>query len=263
MGVQADAVAPAQRRRLAQQFRRHREGRARRQHDLRHRAGPGIVVAADDALAILQDVVFVLDAGIGRQSALRLAERHRAARNGEADADLLRRRDLVVDGAAVAEHIGVIEHRRAARQGKFGAADQRGGAAGLGRARRPQFVVRLEPAEEIVVLRRRQRPRQRLVEMVMAIDQSRQDDVAFQIHDRVGGRGQRRGRTDIAKDAIHRVEPAIGQLAALLVHRDDERILHQQRRQLPILPGQSTDRPARSALMHRPFCCQSGGPVLV
>jgi hypothetical protein len=50
----------------AHQLRCHRERRARREHDPRHRIARRIVVLADDALAVAQDRPFVFDRLVGR-----------------------------------------------------------------------------------------------------------------------------------------------------------------------------------------------------
>jgi len=100
----------------------------------------------------------------------------------------------------------------------------------------------------------------------MGVDQSRQDDMTGEVHDRIGGAGQRRAGADLPDDAIDRVEPAVGKLAALVVHRDDECVLHQKRRHSVISPLRVVgvrDGIVWSASMHRPFCCQSKGRVLV
>ena len=58
----------------------------------------------------------------------------------------------------------------------------------------------------------------------MGVDQPRQHDMSGEVHDRVGRSGQRRAGPDAPDHAVDRIEPAVGDLAALVVHRDHERI---------------------------------------
>lgn len=102
-----------------------------------------------DADGIRKDRLLVLDAIVRRQTTLRLAARHAPARDGEADADLGRRVDLIVHLAAILEHVSVVEDRGAARACQLRAADQDRGAGILGRARRPDAVMHFEPGEEV------------------------------------------------------------------------------------------------------------------
>jgi len=57
---------------------------------------------------------FVLNHRVGRQAALRLTDRHRAARGVKAYADLARDLDLIIDTAAVGPQIRMIHRGRAA-----------------------------------------------------------------------------------------------------------------------------------------------------
>ena len=114
------------------------------------------MIALDHPLAVLEDEVLVLDAVVRRQPALGFAERHRAAAGMEAHAQLARRLDLAVDVVAVLEDVAVVEHRGAARLGELGQPDQRAGARAFGVGARPGAVERLQPGEEVVVLRARE-----------------------------------------------------------------------------------------------------------
>ena len=87
-----------------------------------------------------------------------------------------------------------------------------------------------EPAKQVVVLPRRQVSRQRLVEMVVTIDQAGQDDLALEVENRVGSGGKRRSRSDLLHDTVDGEQTGVGNLPALLIHRHDERVLHQQSR---------------------------------
>ena len=164
---------------------------------------------------------FILDAIVGRQAAFRLAERHAAARHREAHAELARGRDLVIDVAAVLEHIGMVKHRRAAGRRQLGAADQHRGARGLRRPARPDAIVRLEPGKQVGVLRRRQVARKHLVEMVVAVDEARKQDLPGRSRTEVRARRQLGGRSDLLDHAVTCEQAGIPQFAPLVVHRHD------------------------------------------
>ncbi len=96
MSMQMDAIFTRQFGGLLHQVAGDAEGRARRQDDLHERAGFGVMIFLDQPLGILQDGVFAVHNGIRRKSALGLAEGHRAARGLDAQSDLLRRGDLII-----------------------------------------------------------------------------------------------------------------------------------------------------------------------
>jgi hypothetical protein len=174
------------------------------------------------AIAVGQDEILVLDAVVGRQAALGFAQRHRSAAGMEAHAEIACRADLAVDAVAVLEQIAVVEHGGAARQREFGQADQRAGARGLGVDAGPRAIKRLQPGKEIVVLRARKVAGQGLVEVVVRVDEARQDDLAAEVEHRVGRRRQLRRRTDLPDDAVDRIEAGALQLAALAIHGDED-----------------------------------------
>ena len=180
------------------------------------------MILLDDAHQVLEDGLFRLDAIVRRQAAFRLAERHAAARDDEADAEVGRGGDLIVDLAAVLEDISVVEHRRAAGKRQLGATDEHRGARVLRRAARPDPVMRLEPREEVGVLTSRQVAGEHLIEMMVAVDQAGEEDVAAEVEDDIRGRGQFRGRPDLFDDAVAGKQPRPLQFTALSVHRDDD-----------------------------------------
>ena len=193
--------------------------------------GAGSWYCLDDADAVLEDRVFVLHAIVRRQAAFRLAERHAAARDREADAELGGSRDLIVDLAAVLEDIGVVEHRRAAGQGQLGAADQHRGARVFRRPAAPDAVMRLEPGKQVGVLPRRQVAGEDLVEVMVAVDQAGKQDVAREVEHDVGALRQLGGRPDLLDHAVAGEQPGVRQFAPLPVHRHEHvGILRQQRR---------------------------------
>ena len=81
---------------LLHQVRRHGKGRTGREHDLHHRAGSWVMILFDETLGIFEDGIFAIHNGIRRQSALGCAEGHRAARGVQAESDLVRGGNFVV-----------------------------------------------------------------------------------------------------------------------------------------------------------------------
>ena len=70
-------------------------------------------------------------------------------------------------------------------------------------------VERLQPGEEVVVLRAGKVARQRLVEMVVRVDEARQDDLAAEVDHRIGGCRQLLGRSDLLDDAVLGIEAGV------------------------------------------------------
>ena len=96
MSVQMHAVFTRQFGGLFHQVAGDAERRTGRKHDLHDRAGLGVVILFDETLGVFQDGVFAIHNGIGRKSALRFAEAHRAARGLDAESDLLGGGNLIV-----------------------------------------------------------------------------------------------------------------------------------------------------------------------
>ena len=88
VGVQPDAVARGQDAAVAHQALGDREGRAGGQRDLGHRPVAGLVIAADQPLAVGQDGVLALDHAAWRQPALVLAQAHAAAGGDQPHAEV-------------------------------------------------------------------------------------------------------------------------------------------------------------------------------
>ena len=172
---------------------RHRERRAGRERDLNHRVIAALMVPVDQPLAVGENGVFVLHHAVRRQSAVALRQVHRAAGEDRADAEPSGRSNLDVDGVFEAgrEHVVVIGRRGAAGQQQL---RHRGGHGKLQRLRgepRPDRIERLEPGKQLPVERRGQCPRQRLVEMMVCVDQARNDHMGAGVEHRSAGR---RGR---------------------------------------------------------------------
>ncbi len=230
MRVRMHAVTARERDALAHQVGRDGERRARRDDDARHRETAGVVMRLDRALRVGEDRGLVFDHGIGRQTALRAADRHRAARGVKAQADLARDFDLIVDAAAVGPQVGVIARRRATGEQQFGTCDGGRAAQGGGRQPRPDRIERDEPIEQLDVLRAGNRARQRLKEVVMGIHESRNDDAAARVDHAVGLARQLRGRPERFDRAVAHEDRCVAQHAVRIVEGlDVRRIANQQR----------------------------------
>ncbi len=220
MGVQPHAVRPGQHRALPHQVAGHAERRTRRQRHVYHAEALPLVIRLDRPPAVCQDRVLFLHAGVRRQPALRLAQAHAAARRREADAQLDRGLDFVVDLRAVRVHIQVIARRGAARQHQLGQPDLRRRVDRLRPHPRPDRVQRLEPVEQNGILR--DAAGQRLVQVMVRVHQARQHDHPGRVDDRIRGLGQL-GRWPRLLDCVVAHEQAApGDLAPLRIHRDQQ-----------------------------------------
>ena len=63
--------------------------------------------------------------------------------------------------------------------------------------------------------------RQRLVEMVVRVDEARQHDLAAEVDHRIGGCRQLGGRPDLLDDAVLGIEAGIAQFPSPAVHGDE------------------------------------------
>ena len=180
------------------------------------------MVGLDGPSRILQDKVLLLDDAIGRQPALAFPQAHRAPAGLEADADLLRGPNLVVNAVAALGGIDVevVGRGGAAGEHQLGQPHQRAGVDRLRGQPGPDGVERLEPLEQGGVLRSGHGPGQGLVEVVVGVDQPRQDDHPAGVNDPVGLGGQLGGRPDLLETSIARKQAAVGDaIVARFVHR--------------------------------------------
>ena len=93
---------------------------------------------------------------------------------------------------AAREDVVVVEHGRAARQRELGEPGARGGVLHLGVDPRPDRVERAQPGEEVGLLR--PRARERLVQVVVRVDEAGRDDRAAEVAHRASGRRLSAGR---------------------------------------------------------------------
>ncbi len=213
MGVQAHVELVGKIRGGAHQRGRHRERRARRQRNLHHRIRTALVMFCHDARAVGEDRVLVLHDAIRRQAAVALRQVHRAARQQHAHAKPFCDADLDVDGLFEPrrEDIMMIRRGGAAREQEFGHRNGDAELEPLRRQLRPHRIERLQPGKQLAVHRRGQRPRQRLIEMMMGVDEARQHDMLARIEHRdICGRRCSAGRHEFNDATIFNDDPAPG-----------------------------------------------------
>ena len=231
--MQADAlVRTRQRGGLAHEVARHREGRAGGECDPQHGVARGVVVLRDQPLAVAQDVCLLFHQLVGRQATLALADAHAAATRVKPHADVAQRADLVVQRAVVGEKVEVVARRGATREHQLGRRHLRADIDVLGGEPRPDRVERLQPLEQVAVLRGRHDARERLVEMMVSVDQPRQHGVpAAQVQHLVRRGGQRRRRADLLDDVVADKDRRITDFRPRSVHRDQRMdVFDEQRR---------------------------------
>jgi len=187
------------------------------------------VIGGDDPVRVLQDGGFLLDDGVGREPALRLSEAHRAAGGVEAEPDLGRRLDLVVEPGVVREEVGVVEGGGASREGQFGEAEPGRHREVLGGDAGPDRIEGAEPVEQADVLGAGNGAGERLGEVVVGVDEAGEHDVTGKVEHRVRRLRQLGRRTDLLDEAVNGVEAAAGDLPPLPVHgHERQRVLHEQ-----------------------------------
>ena len=189
VGVQAHVQLLGQFGALAHDFLSHREGRAGRQGDLDLRAIAALVVLADQALAVRQDYFALLHRLLRRQATIGFAQAHRTAGEHGAHAQLAHRLDLHVDGIlqAAREQVMVIGGGAAAGQQQLGQRHLAGQRQLLRREARPDRVERFQPGEQRLVDHRRPGAGEGLVEVMVGVDQARQQHVLAGIEGLLAG----------------------------------------------------------------------------
>ena len=125
--------------------------------------------------------------------------------------------------AAAREDVVVVEDGRAAGEHQLREPGARGRVLGLCVDTRPGRVELDEPFEERGLLRAG--ARERLVEVVVRVDEPRRDDGAGEVVPLVGLRLG--ARADLGHEAVLEQNPAVRVLGAGVVHRDDVRVREQ------------------------------------
>ena len=218
---------------IAHEFARHRERRTGGDSDPRHREAPGIMKSFDHAACIGQDGVFVFDQRVGRQAALADAYAHCAAGRVKAQAHFATGMDRVVEAHVVRKQIQMIARRRATRQHQLRHPDFRGYICCICRQTRPDGIQRVEPREQIGVLR--ERPRQRLKQVMMGVDEPWQHHVSTAIDHQVCGRCRHVGEAAYRDDGVVAdVDRGIAQFASHCVHRRQRMDVADEQRGHPV-----------------------------
>ena len=208
-----------QRRRIAHDVGGDAEGRARRNHHLSHRSGTAVVVGLDQPLCIGEDFGIGLDHRVGRKTSVTFAKRHRSSRGVETQTDFLCCFDFVVKTRIVWEQIQVIECGRASGQRKLSERQLGGNLDVFGCHPGPDRVQGAQPVEQSGVLRSRDRSGQRLVEVVVSVDETRQDKVSGKINNLVCRIGQVDGGANLLDEAVLDEHAAVGDFSPRIIHR--------------------------------------------
>ncbi len=164
------------------------ERRAGRQRHLQHRTFGLVVILADHPFAIGQNRIIVLHDGIWRQAAILFRQAHGPTRQGNPHTQLGGFLGLNVHRVfqTARKKILMVRHSGAAAHQQFRQRKPCGEAKGVRRhVARPDRVERLKPGKQFLVDRRRMGPRQRLEEMVVRVDETRQHDMTAGVEDTV------------------------------------------------------------------------------
>ena len=164
--------------------------------------GLAIVIGAQHPLAVLEDRLRILHDRVGLQAAVLLGNAHRSARDRHAHAELRRLLDLDVDRVPEVrgKEIVMIGRGRAAGQHQFDQRHPDRDAQGLGRHAVPDALHRNEPGNELLAEACGMGARQRLVEVMMRVDEPRQHDMARGVERRIGRNRRRLAAPDAFDD---------------------------------------------------------------
>ena len=177
------------------------------------------MIGLDGSSRVLEDEILILDHAIRREAPFALPQAHRAPAGVEADADLLRRPDLVVNAAVVGVDVEVVGRGGATGEHQFGQSHQRTGVDRLRGQPGPDGVESLEPLKQRGVLRSRHGAGQGLVEVVVSINQPWQDNHPPGVEDAVGLGRQFGGRSHLLDDVVTHEQAAIGDAPPVVTHR--------------------------------------------
>ena len=199
--------------------------------------GPGYVQLPRQALGVRKHRIEVFDQLVRREAAVRRPQVHRAAGRDQAEPELLRRLHLRLDQsrAPAREHVVVVEDGRASGRGELGQPGARGGVLGLCVDSRPERIEGPQPGEQVGL--GRMGTRERLVEVVMRVDETGRDESAAQIDTRV--RVRNLTVSDPRDELVLDEQPTVRDLSRGVVHRDDVRACIER---LHALSGTSSKR---------------------
>ena len=211
MGVQAQVEPSRQIGGLAHQRGGDGKRRAGGERDLHHRAFAALVMTLHHALAIGEDRVLVLHDRIRRQPAVALRQIHRPSGQQYAHAQTARGGDFDVDGVfePFGKDVMMIRCHCRARQQQLGRRQRRREVKRFRRQTRPERIERLQPGKQFTVERRGHGARERLIKMVMGVDQPGQHHVRGGVECRYIRRCRRApGRDQLYDAAVHNHDAA-------------------------------------------------------
>jgi len=116
----------------------------------------------------------------------------------------------------------VVKDRRATRERKLPQSDECAGARGLLRRARPDAILGLQPREKVVVLRGKKNPREGLIEVMVGINETRQEILPGEIDHCVGRGGKFVVWADVFNETLLNVKPGVFQFPALAIHGDQD-----------------------------------------
>ena len=221
VGVQAYPEPTGEGGRLAHQLAGDREGRTRRDRDLQHRRGRGIVPAGNGRLGGCQRRVPVLDDVVGGEASLTAPEVHGPARRVESQPNGTGPLDLGCQQVAAVprEHVVVVAGQGAAGAREPGEATAGGDVHGILVDPCPHRIERGQPLEERGI--GGEPARHPLVEVVVGVDQAGGEQAARAV-DHSCARDLGRGSLADGLDPVaHDDDVAVGQLGAGRVHGRD------------------------------------------
>ena len=160
------------------------------------------MIEAQHPLAVLEDRLRILHDRVRLQAAILLGNAHRSARDRHAQPKLRRLLDLDVDRVLKVrgKEIVMIGRGGAARQHQFHQRHPDRDAQGLRRHAVPDPLHRNEPGNELLAEASGVGARQRLVEVMVRVDEPRQHDMARGVERRVGGNRRRLAAPDAFDD---------------------------------------------------------------
>ena len=115
----------------------------------------------------------------------------------------------------------MVRSRCASRQGKFREGGLSRGENIVGREASPDRVERFEPVEEVGILRGRDGAREGLVEVVMRVDEAREEDVTFEVEGFIGLAGQTGSLSYLFNETVADKKTAIGEFGVAVVHGEE------------------------------------------
>lgn len=91
----------------------------------------------------------------------------------------------------------------------------------VGREASPDQVERFEPVEEVGILRGRDGAREGLVEVVMRVDEAREEEVTFEVEGFIGCGVQTFSLPDLLDETIADEKTTIGDFGVVVVHGEE------------------------------------------